>query len=53
MDLLKDKHFLSTIHRYERQLAKLLALLLGVVIGFAVFELIVKSSIKILQFRTD
>jgi uncharacterized membrane protein (DUF373 family) len=53
MNLFSDKLFLSTIHGYERQLAKLLALLLAVVIGFAVFELVVESSIKIAQFQTD
>ena len=53
MDLFSDKRFLSNIHGYERQLAKLLALLLAVVIGFAVFELVVESSIKIFRFQTD
>jgi uncharacterized membrane protein (DUF373 family) len=53
MNLFNDKRFLSTVHGYERQLAKLLALLLAVVIGFAVFELVVESSIKIAQFQTD
>ena len=53
MNRFSDKRFLSTIHGYERQLAKLLALLLAVVIGFAVFELLVESSIKIAQFQTD
>ncbi len=53
MNLFSDKRFLSTIHGYERQLAKLLALLLAVVIGFAVFELVIESSIKIAQFQTD
>jgi uncharacterized membrane protein (DUF373 family) len=53
MNLFSDKLFLSTIHGYERQLAKLLALLLAVVIGFAVFELVVESSIKIARFQTD
>lgn len=53
MDLFNDKPFLSTIHGYERQLAKLLALLLAVVIGFAVFELVFESSIKIAKFQTD
>jgi uncharacterized membrane protein (DUF373 family) len=53
MDLFSDKRFLSTVHGYERQLAKLLALLLAVVIGFAVFELVVESSIKIARFQTD
>ncbi|WP_231596430.1 phosphate-starvation-inducible PsiE family protein [Synechococcus sp. CBW1108] len=53
MDLFNDKRFLSTIHGYERQLAKLLALLLAVVIGFVVFELVFESSIKISKFQTD
>lgn len=53
MNLFNDKRFLSTVHGYERQLAKLLALLLAVVIGFAVFELVIESSIKIAQFQTD
>lgn len=53
MNLFSDKRFLSTVHGYERQLAKLLALLLAVVIGFAVFELVVESSIKIARFQTD
>lgn len=53
MNPFSDKRFLSTVHGYERQLAKLLALLLAVVIGFAVFELVVESSIKIVQFQTD
>ncbi|MEX0588743.1 MAG: phosphate-starvation-inducible PsiE family protein [Cyanobium sp.] len=53
MDLFSDKRFLSTIHSYERQLAKLLALVLALVIGFAVFELVIESGIKIIQFKTD
>lgn len=48
-----DKHFLAGIHSYERQLAKLLALLLAIVIGFAVIELVVESSIKIARFQTN
>ena len=53
MQFLSDKKFLACIHSYERQLAKLLALLLAVVIGFAVIELVVESSIKIARFQTD
>ncbi|MCP9861096.1 MULTISPECIES: phosphate-starvation-inducible PsiE family protein [unclassified Cyanobium] len=53
MDQFGDKRFLSIVHGYERLLAKLLALLLAVVIGFAVIELVVESSIKIARFQTD
>ena len=53
MDQFSDKRFLSIVHGYERLLAKLLALLLAVVIGFAVIELVVESSIKIARFQTD
>lgn len=53
MKLLSDDRFLRGIHSYERQLAKLLALLLAIVIGFAVFELVVESGIKIAQFQPD
>ena len=52
MKFLSDDRFLGGIHNYERQLAKLLALVLAVVIGFAVFELVVESSIKIARFQT-
>ena len=53
MDWFNDKRFLSSIHSYERQLAKLLALLLAVVIGIAVIELLVESSLKIVQWQTN
>jgi uncharacterized membrane protein (DUF373 family) len=53
MKFLSDNRFLAGIHNYERQLAKLLALLLAIVIGFAVFELVIESSIKIVRFQTD
>jgi uncharacterized membrane protein (DUF373 family) len=53
MKFLGDDRFLRGIHNYERQLAKLLALLLAVVIGFAVIELVAESSIKIAQFQPD
>ena len=53
MDQFSDKRFLSIVHGYERLLAKLLALLLAVVIGFTVIELVVESSIKIARFETN
>jgi uncharacterized membrane protein (DUF373 family) len=53
MKFLDDDRFLGGIHNYERQLAKLLALVLAVVIGFAVLELVVESSIKIARFQPD
>ncbi|MCP9815336.1 phosphate-starvation-inducible PsiE family protein [Synechococcus sp. GreenBA-s] len=53
MKFLDDDQFLRGIHSYERQLAKLLALVLAVVIGFAVLELVVESSIKIARIQTD
>ena len=53
MDLFSDKRFLGAIHSYERQLAKILALLLAVVIGFATFELLLQSGVKVVQWQTD
>ncbi|MFM7393265.1 MAG: phosphate-starvation-inducible PsiE family protein [Cyanobium sp.] len=53
MDLFSDKRFLSAIHSYERQLAKILALLLAVVIGFATFELLLHSGANVIQWQTD
>jgi len=53
MDFLSDKRFLTAIHGYERQLAKLLALLLAVVIGIATLELLVESAGRIVQWQTD
>lgn len=53
MDLFSDKRFLSAIHSYERQLAKILALLLAMVIGFATFELLLQSGVKVIQWQTD
>ena len=53
MDRFSDKRYLSIIHSYERQLSKLLGLLLAVVIGFAVFELVIESGIKIAGFQSD
>jgi uncharacterized membrane protein (DUF373 family) len=53
MDLFSDRRFLAAIHSYERQLAKLLALLLAVVIGFATVELFLESGLKIVQWQTN
>jgi uncharacterized membrane protein (DUF373 family) len=53
MDLFSDKRFLKAIHSYERTLAKTLALLLAVVIGFATIELLVQSGLKLSQWQTD
>ena len=53
MDLFSDKRFLAVIHGYERQLAKLLALLLAAVTGFATIQLTVDSCIKIAQLQSD
>lgn len=53
MDLFSDKRFLGAIHSYERQLAKILALLLAVVIGFATIELLIQSGVKVAQWQTD
>ena len=53
MDLFSDKRFLTVIHGYERQLAKLLALLLAAVTGLATIQLTVDSCIKIAQLQSD
>jgi uncharacterized membrane protein (DUF373 family) len=53
MDLFSDKRFLGAIHNYERQLAKILALLLAVVIGFATMELLFQTGLKVVQLQTD
>jgi uncharacterized membrane protein (DUF373 family) len=53
MDLFNDKRFLASIHSYERQLAKLLALLLAAVIGIATIELLVESGLKIAEWQTN
>jgi uncharacterized membrane protein (DUF373 family) len=53
MDQFSDKRFLSAIHSYERQLAKILALLLAVVIGIATLELLLQSGFKVVQWQTD
>lgn len=53
MKLLDDNRFLAGIHSYERQLAKLLAVLLAVVIGLASIQLLLESVSKILQLSTN
>ncbi len=53
MDLFSDKRFLRALHSYERQLAKILALMLAVVIGFATIELLIQSGAKVVQWQTD
>ena len=53
MKLLSDKNFLDAIHSYERQLAKLLAVLLAIVVGVASIELVIQSGWKIVQLQTD
>lgn len=53
MKILDDKNFLEAIHSYERQLAKLLALLLAVVTGIASIELAAQTSSRIIQMKTN
>jgi len=53
MKLFDDKQFLSTIHSYERQLAKLLALLLAAVVGLAALELVVETGLGLMQRETN
>lgn len=53
MKVLDDKRFLNAIHGYERQLAKLLAVLLAVVVGFAALELVVETGIGLVQRQTN
>ena len=53
MKLFDDKQFLSAIHCYERQLAKLLAVLLAVVVGIAALELLVETGVTVVQRQTN
>jgi uncharacterized membrane protein (DUF373 family) len=53
MKLFDDKQFLSAIHGYERQLAKLLAVLLAAVVGFAALELVVETGMGLVQRQTN
>jgi len=53
MNFLGDKRFLEGIHSYERQLAKLLALLLALVVGLATVNLFVETGAKIVSFQAN
>ena len=53
MKLFDDKQFLSAIHGYERQLAKLLAVLLAAVVGFAALELVMETGMGLVQRQTN
>ena len=53
MKLFDDKQFLNAIHGYERQLAKLLAVLLAVVVGFAALELVAETGFSLVQRQTN
>lgn len=53
MQVLNDKRFLSGIHIFERQLAKLLALLLAVVIAIATLQLFAQSALNLVSFQTN
>lgn len=53
MKLFDDKQFLSAIHGYERQLAKLLAVLLAVVVGIAALELLMETGLTLVQRQTN
>ena len=53
MKLFDDKQFLSAIHGYERQLAKLLAVLLAAVVGIAALELLVETGVGLVQRQTN
>ena len=53
MKLFDDKQFLSAIHGYERQLAKLLAILLAAVVGFAALELLVETGVGLVERQTN
>ena len=53
MKLFDDKQFLSAIHGYERQLAKLLAVLLAAVVGIAALELLVETGVTVVQRQTN
>jgi uncharacterized membrane protein (DUF373 family) len=53
MKFLSDDRFLAGIHGYERQLAKLLALLLALVIGLATLQLLVDSGLKVFTLQAN
>jgi uncharacterized membrane protein (DUF373 family) len=51
MKILGDDRFLAGIHSYERQLAKLLALLLAAMIGVATVQLFVETGAKLVNVQ--
>jgi len=51
MKILSDDRFLAGIHSYERQLAKLLALLLAAMIGVATVQLFVETGAKLVNVQ--
>lgn len=53
MDFLSDKRFLDGIHGYERQLAKLLALLLAAVVGLATVFLFLDTGAKVISLQVN
>jgi uncharacterized membrane protein (DUF373 family) len=53
MNILSDSRFLAGIHRYERWLAKLLAVLLAIVVGVGTLELFVDTLLKIVNLQTN
>lgn len=53
MNFFRDSTFLSGIHAYERQLAKLLALLLAAMIGIATIQLFWETGGKLLLLQVN
>ena len=53
MYFFRDSTFLSGIHAYERQLAKLLALLLAAMIGIATIQLFLETGGKLLLLQVN
>jgi uncharacterized membrane protein (DUF373 family) len=53
MKFLSDDRFLAGIHSYERQLAKLLAMLLAVVIGLATIQLLADSGLMVFTLKAN
>ena len=53
MNFFRDSTFLSGIHAYERQLAKLLALLLAAMIGIATIQLFLETGWKLLLLQVN
>lgn len=53
MNILSDSRSLAGIHRYERWLAKLLAVLLAIVVGVGTLELFVDTLLKIVNLQTN